>query len=157
MNNDSNGSTQAVDEPEFNLPPPRFDERATAKAQPVQPISPSRVSAWRNTVDSMRRAISDSSRALALVVFAGLVTGTLGGMAWVKQQQTTDIVPSVNESVSELAPPESQKDSQNEEPRAAVFGVTDLRSPKLATRIRKGRSRVRSSRVPRAYRVAVLR
>jgi hypothetical protein len=156
MNNDSNGSTQAVDEPEFNLPAPRFDERATAKAQPVQPISPSRVSSWRNTIGSMRRAISDSSKALALVVVAGLVTGTLGGMAWVKERQVTD-PPSVNESVSELAASDSQIDSRNEEPRAAVFGVTNLQSPKLTTRIRKSRLRVRSSRVPHAYRVAVLR
>jgi len=154
MTNDRNDSTHVIDEPEFNLPPPRFDDRATANAQLVQPIPTSRVSALIQAVSSVRRAITGSSKALALVVIAGLVTGTLGGMAWVKHRQVTDVSLPVNESLFDVTP----ADSQNEEPRAEVFGVRDLQSASpTATRIRKGRSRVRSSRAPRAYRVAVLR
>jgi hypothetical protein len=153
MVGDRNDSTHVIDEPGLNLPPPRFDEKATANAQPVQPIPAGRVSTWLENVSSLRRGIIGRGKALVLVVIAGLVTGTLGGMTLVKEQ-VTDVSPAASESVSGLAP----VDSQNEEPRAEVFGVTDLQSlGPTGTRIRKSHSRARSSRAPRAYRVAVLR
>lgn len=157
MIDDRNDSTHSIDEPEGNLPPPHFDESATANAQPVQPIRTSRVSGFHNLAASLRRAATSRSRALALVVIAGLATGTLVGMALVKEPQVTAESPSVNHSVSELAPADPPNDSQNQEPGAEAFGVTGLQSATAGTGIRRGRSRARSSRGARAYRVTILR
>src|SRR6266851_10506176 len=102
MIHDRNDSTHVVDEPKLDLPPPRFDEMAVANAQPVQPIRTSRVSAFHDRVAYLRRAVTSRSRALALVVIAGLATGTLVGMAWVKEPQAAAVSPSATHSVSEL-------------------------------------------------------
>jgi hypothetical protein len=157
MIDDRNDSTHLVDEPKLNLPPPHFDERATANAQPVEPIRASRVSALYNRADSLRRAVTSRSRALALVVIAGLATGTLVGMALVKEPQVTAESPSANHSVSELAPADPLNDSQNQQPGAEAIGVTGLERASAGTGIRRNRSKARSSRGARAYRVAILR
>jgi hypothetical protein len=150
MKDDGNDSTGLVDEPYFNLPPPRFDESATAHAQPVQPIRASRASGFYDRFVSLGRALTSGYRALVLVVIAGLVAGTVGGMAWFEGRR--DVQPTANElSVA-------QENPQNEEPRAEVSGVTNLQNAGLTTsQSRKGRWRTRSNRAPRAYRVAVLR
>jgi hypothetical protein len=153
MIDDGNDSTSLIDEPEIKLPPPRFDESATAHAQPVQPLRVSRASAFNDRVASLGRALTSGSRALVLVVIAGLATGTLGGMAWVEERRVTDVPPATNE-LSEVA----QENPRNEEPRAEVSGITDLESIRpMTSQTRKGRWRTRSNRAPRAYRVAVLR
>lgn len=157
MVDDQNDSTHVIDEPEENLPPPRFDERATANAQPVQPIRTDRVSAFYNGAASLRRAVTSRSRALALVVIAGLATGTLVGMALVKDHQVTAESPSANPPVSELAPADQPNDSQNQEPRAEGLGVNGLQSASAAIGIHRVRSRARSSRGARAFRVAIIR
>ena len=154
MFDDRNDSTQIIDEPEANLPPPRFDERAAANAQPVKPIRTSRISAL---AASLRQAVTSRSRALALVVIAGLATGTLAGMALVKEPRLTAESPTGNHSVSELAPADPLSDSQNQEPRAEGFDATGLQSASAGTGIRRSRSRARSNRGARAYRVAVFR
>jgi hypothetical protein len=168
---DRTNSTQFMDEPEAQLSPPRFDENASANAQPVQPIPASRVAAWRQHAGSVWRAIGKRSRTLAVVVIAGLATGTLGGMAWVQHRQATSGSPAMNESVSELP----GAASQDEQPGAPVIGGPDVQSTGSmitgpTTRIRKSRTRARSGRSPqpsisagvrdrasRAYRVAVIR
>jgi hypothetical protein len=153
MIDEANDSTRLIEESEFKLPPPRFDESATARAQPVQPILVSRSSAFYDRVASLGRALTSGSRALVLVVIAGLATGTLGGMAWVEQRRVTDVPPATNE-LSEVA----QENPQNEGPRAEVSGITNFESSRpMASQTRKGRWRTRSNRAPRAYRVAVLR
>jgi hypothetical protein len=152
MIDDGNDSTSLIDEPEFSLPPPRFDESAASHARPVQRIGASRASTLRDRVTSLGRALTSGSRALVLVMIAGLVTGTLGGMAWVDERQVADVPTTTNE-LSDAAP----ENPQNEELHAEVSGVTDLQSTGLMTsQSRKGRSRVRPNRA-RAYRVAVLR
>src|SRR2546423_9817705 len=156
MIDDRNDSTHTIDDPEANLPPPHFDERATANAQPVQPIRTSRVSTFHNVAASLRRSVTSRSRALVLVVIGGLATGTLVGMAWVKEPQATTESPSANHSVSELAPADPLSDSQNQGPRAEGLGVTGLQSASAGAGIRRVRSRARSSRGARAYRVAIL-
>ena len=157
MIDDRNDSAHLIDEPEDNLPPPHFDERAAANAQPVQPIQTGRVSAFHNLAASLRRAVTSRSRALALVVIAGLATGTLVGMALVKEPQVTAEFPSANHSVPELAPADPPNDSQNQEPRAEGLAVTGLQNASAGTGIPRVRSRARSSRGARAYRVAILR
>jgi len=154
MINDRDHATNLIDEPEFNLSTPRFDERATANAQPVQPIPRDRVSAFHPFVTSIRLGITRRSRALVLVVMAGLVTGALLGMAWVNEPSLTVSSPPSQQAVSEVAP----INSPNEEPRADVLGVTNFQNANPATvAIPRARLRVRSNRGNRAYRVAVLR
>jgi len=157
MIDDRNDSTHLIDEPEGSLPPPHFDERATANAQPVQPIRTSRVSGFPNLAASLRRAVTSSSRALVLVVIAGLATGTLVGMAWVKEPQATAESHSANHSVSELAPADPLSDSQNQQPGAEAIGVAGLERASAGTGIRRSRSRAKPNRGGRAYRVAILR
>jgi hypothetical protein len=148
-----NDSTHIVDKPESNLPPPHFDERATANAQPVEPIRTSTISALAT---AFRQTVASGSRALVLVVIVGLATGTLLGMAWVKAPPATSESPSMNHSVSELTPTDQLSDSQNQ-PVADAFRVTDLQRASAGTGIRKSGSRARPTRGGRAYRVAILR
>jgi hypothetical protein len=155
---DRTDSAHFINEPEPQLSPPQFDEIASANAQPVQPIRWARVSAWSNYACSLWRASAKRSRTLAAVVILGLATGTLGGMAWVRHSQATTESPAMNESVSELPGAASQE----EQPAAAVIGGSDLQSTGSmtagpTTQIHRSRTRGRSSRVPRAYRVAVIR
>jgi hypothetical protein len=153
-------STHFLNEPEPQLSSPQFDENASANAQPVQPIPASRVAAWRQHASSVWQAIAKRSRAFALVVIAGLATGTLGGMAWVQHSQTSES-PAVNQSVSELPGAASKE----EQPGAPVIGGSDLQSTGSmitgpTTGGRKSRMRGRSGRgtqATRAYRVAVIR
>ena len=150
MIDDRNVSKHPTEALEFNLSMPRFDEKAAANAQPVQPLPVSRVSAL---AASVRHGVTSGSRALVLVVIAGLATGTLAGMAWVKGPQVIDASTTASQPVSELAP----NNSLNEEPRAEVFGVADLQSTMpMTARIRRSRPRIRPNRGTRAYRVAVL-
>jgi len=154
MIDDQNDSTHLIDEPESNLPPPNFDERAAANAQPVKPIRTSRISAL---VGSLRQAVTSGSRALVLVVIAGLATGTLVGMALVKEPQVTAESPWANHSVPELAPADPRNDSQNQEPRAEGLAIAGLQNASVGTGTRRVRSRARPNRGGRAYRVAILR
>jgi len=153
MIDNRDGSRQDVHESEPNLSAPRFDDEASAHAQQVQPIPERRVSVWLNRAQSFRRAAVTKFSALTLVVIAGLLTGTLGGMAMVKVAQVTDTSSVAAESVTEVAP------SSNlfpEEPDAEVVGVQEMRIiPE--NRIRKKSSRLRPGRTPRAYLVGVLR
>lgn len=154
MTDEREDSKHNIDEPESSLPPPLFDERATAKARPVQPISGARVSAWYKGVISLHRAVTSGFRALVLVVIAGLVTGALVGMVWVKaERQVTDLSVPANDSVFDSAP-----DARDETPRVEVFGVSGLQSSsQRIIRNRKSRSRPKQNRATRAYLVDVIR
>ena len=154
MIDDGSDCGDLIDEPEFNLPPPLFDQRAAANAQPVQPIPDGSLSAFRNHISCFVRALTRGSRALVLVVIAELGTGMLVGMSWVRERPATAVWSAANEPGSEVSSP----DSQNEEPLASVDGIIDSSgtSPR-SSQIRKARLQARSIRAPRAYRVAVLR
>jgi hypothetical protein len=154
---DRTDSTHFMNRPDQQLSPPQFDEIASANAQPVQPIRPARVAAWSEYASSLYRAIAKRSRTLAVVVIAGLATGTLSGMAWHHSQVTSES-PAMNESVSEL--PGSA--SQDEQTATAAIGGSDLHSTGSmingpTTRIHRSRTRGRLNPAPRAYRVAVIR
>jgi hypothetical protein len=137
-----------------NLPPPRFDETAAARAQPVEPIPTVGASSLHTRAKTFRRLVAGSARALVLVVVAGLVTGTMAGMAWVKRSQSTWALPVDNSAVSEVAPSYVMRDGL----RGDVSGTTsDDGAINSFNNLRRRPVRIRSSRSPRAYRVAVLR
>lgn len=141
------------DETEPDLSLPRFDGEANAHAQPVQPIPLSRASVLRNCVGTIGCGIQTKFGALAIVVIAGLMTGTLSGMALVKMGQKTDM-PATSESVSEVVPSSTFSAG---ELRGEVLGFRELPSAHAETRISKIRTRPQSRREPRAYLVDVLR
>jgi hypothetical protein len=135
---------------ESQLPTPLFDDSATAKAQPVEPISRSRFSNWFGKQGSVRRLITTRSRALSLVVIAGLATGTLGGMALVSHSQADQAT--ANEAVFAQPNQDGQLDFETAEVGARGLLVTgDL------GRRHKIRARQRTGGGLRAYRVAVIR
>lgn len=130
------------------LEPPRFDDSATAKAQPVEPISRSRFSNWFGKGGAVRGMITTKSRALALVVIAGLATGTLGGIALVNQSESSNQInqTTANESVSVLPNPNFE---------TAETGARGLLLTGAVGNRRKIRVRPRVGG-QRAYRVAVI-
>jgi hypothetical protein len=154
MINHGSNSDGFNEDKESDLCPPRFDESATADARPVRPIPANRVSDWYSRTVFFLRQHTGRWKALVLVVIAGLITGTFGGVIWAKRTMLAQPSPAAIESESGAAPMALQA----EVPQADVTGATDiLSSGSRTTRVRNGRSRVRLHRVPRAYRVAVLR
>jgi hypothetical protein len=146
-------STKEIDEPPLNLLPPRFDEEASANAQPVQPIPASRINALRNRLGSVRRRFGNRFSAFVLVVIGGLMTGALGGVAWVKVDQLTDVSSVASESMSEAS---VSSNLLPEEPGAAVAGIQEMRIVP-ENRIRKRSARLGSRRAARAYLFDILR
>ena len=136
-----------VTENESILSSPRFDETTAASAQPVERLPKRGDGAWAAWIENIR------SRALVLVIIAGLATGALGGMWWARESSSTELRPA-NESVSGL--PEAAR--ENEELTLPISGAAAWQSSvSNTTRFRRNRSRARSSGAPRAYRVAVIR
>jgi hypothetical protein len=128
-------------EEERSLPSPRFDDSANATAQPVQPIP-------------RLNRIAGKLPVLALVVMSGLVIGTIGGIALVREQSPAVEPPPASESVSEL----TVSPTRTEEWSAAEVGAMGLFSDELnTTPSRRSRSRARTNGERRAYRVAVIR
>jgi hypothetical protein len=153
MTTERTDSTRFIAEPEPKLLSPRFDETAAANAQPVQPIPVSRGTVLTGRFASILPSIIGRSRMLAVVVIAGLIIGTLGGLWWVNDRNEPIGLAAESESLSTL-PVDAD---QGGEPDAAVIGRTDPASAQSTlNRVRKSRKRARSGRAPRAYRVAVL-
>jgi hypothetical protein len=125
------------------LPPPRFDEHAHLKAQPVMPIRKSRFTLF------FEKFSSDSSRTLALIVILGFLTGALIGVSLVGQNTSA---PATDQAL--IVEPE--KDAlQLQDAEVGVYGIQTERA-----NIRSGESRrVRVPNIgqPRAYRFAVIR
>lgn len=137
--------------PEVLLPPPRFDESATAKAQPVEPIRRSRLSSWLGKGSSVRGMIT-KSRALALMVIAGLATGTLGGIALVKHSERIDQATS-----RELVSSSSIEDPEFRGFATAETGAHGFLATGAVGGRRRIRARARTGGAQRAYRVAIIR
>lgn len=131
------------------LSTPRFDEHASAKAQPVMPIRKISVS---RLLENVNQQFTNGVGSLALVVALGIVTGAVVGMALVKEPQFS--LAGANEQVSVLADVESPQ-IQEWQVAVGVYGIQNSAA-------RHRRSVVRRSRVPndgqnRAYRFAVIR
>ncbi len=133
------------------LPPPRFDDSATARAQPVEPISQSRFSNWFGRGGSVRELITTKSSALALVVIAGLATGTLGGMALVSYSQQSVPIDQTTANEPAITIANSQLDFET-----AEIGASGLLVTGATVSRRKIPARERRGGAQRAYRVAVI-
>ena len=130
------------------LEAPRFDESACANAQPVQPLPIKKTPTWARGLRSARLVLNGRTRALALVIIAGLATGSLGGTLLMNQYSEGD-----NESaiVSNPVVEESAASAPNE-----IDGMTTASATVVTTARRYRRARVMPQRFRRAYRVAVI-
>lgn len=147
---------------EGSLPPPRFDGQATARAQPVEPIHfdaervhKSMFARWLQWLPSLTGHIGSQSRALAVVVIIGLITGALGGVLLVNGARTSE--PPVAETPIDAGSEISASEARQLDAFAAEFGGAGVQTTIPAvTRSRRSRGRARLNR-PRAYRVAIIR
>ena len=126
------------------LPPPRFDEHAHLKAQPVMPIRKSRI------IQLFEKLFADGSRSLALIVILGFLTGALIGVSLVGQNTSA---PDPTDQALAVEPEKEALPLQDAE--VGVYGIQTER-----TNNRSGASRrPRAANVgpPRAFRFAVIR
>jgi hypothetical protein len=142
------------------LPAARFDEVASANAQPVQPIPTSRVSFWIQRAHDAREMLTARTKAVALVLIGGLAIGTLGGTMLVKQTSSPDATPTVQASTAETkAPPQASGDiASKDEPSAVEASAIALKSAgQTSSRVRRHRKRPPIQHGQQAYRVDVIR
>jgi len=126
------------------LPPPRFDEHAHLRAQPVRPIRKNRITLW------FEKFFADSSRSLALIIILGFFTGALIGVSLVGQNTSA---PEATDQALVVEP--ERESSQLQDAEVGVYGIQTGR-----TNIRSAagrRARVPNFGPPRAYRFAVIR
>ena len=126
------------------LPPPRFDEHAHLKAQPVMPIRKSRFTLL------FEKLSADSSRSVALIVILGFLTGALLGVSLVGQNTSA---PAAAHQALAVQPEKRALQLQD-----AEVGVSGIQTER--THSRSGwsrRAREPNFGPPRAYRFAVIR
>ena len=147
-----------------SLPPPLFDDLASATAQPVEPIHSQGepvhrrgIGGWIQRLGSLNGHISTQSRALAIVVVIGLITGALGGLLLVNAAKTSPqpalVETTSGEAISEITANEAQ---QLDGLATQLEGAEAQSTTPTISRGRKSKIPPRSNR-PRAYRVAIIR
>lgn len=149
-------STDSIPAPlsEPELATPQFDETARARARPVQPLVNSQTSTWIQRARSLTQALNARTRALALVVIAGLSVGALGGTLLVKQSAPIGNEFSVADPSDGATAGEAPDVSDETHLISAEAGV----SGSDQTRRRGSRRQHRPAQQPRrAYRVAVIK
>ncbi len=152
----------------FEYPPPaQFDEVAAANAQPVRPLSRSRVTqriqyAIQGAIRSAHAArprFAGKGAALALVVICGLAAGAVAGTLLVTDRRQAADVPAVMErsvvDATQDATEEITQDANAHSTLAEVAPVPTVKKSKLRVRTLRNRSPVQRGR--KAYRVAVIR
>lgn len=151
IDNSTDSIPAAPSEPE--LATPQFDETARARARPVQPLVTTQTSSWVQRARSLTQAINARTRALALVVIAGLSVGALGGTLLVKQR------PISNEfSVADPSDGASAAEARNVSDETHLIFAEAGVSGSDQTQKRGSRRHYRPARQPRrAYRVAVIK
>lgn len=126
------------------LSPPRFDEHAHLRAQPVRPIPQGRVTQF------FEKLLAHGSRSLALIVILGFITGAIIGVSLVGQNTSA---PTTNEQALAI-----QKDDQPRQLEGAEVGVYGIQTDRAVIRSAGNRrSRVPTNGQTRAYRFAVIR
>ena len=126
------------------LPPPRFDEHAHLKAQPVMPIRKSRITPL------FEKFSADSSKLIGLIVILGLLTGALIGVSLVGQNT------SAPETTDQAFVFEPEKEAlQLQDAEVGVYGIQTERTNDRSGR--SGRARLPNNEQPSAYRFAVIR
>lgn len=124
------------------LQPPRFDEHAHLRAQPVMPIKKGRFTLV------FEKLFADGSRSLALIVILGFLTGALIGVSLVGQNTSA---PATDQAL--VVEPEKHA-FQLQDAEVGVYGIQTERTSRAGG---SRRARVPNFGPPRAYRFAVIR
>lgn len=139
---------------------PLFDESASARARPVEPIHldaepihQNLFNAWRGRMSSLATLLGNQTRALAIVVVIGLITGAVGGLLLVNAAKANREAQLVDTLPNDPAANVSTNETQNLDAFASQLS-TAAQSPRPVRRKAKGRFH---SNKPRAYRVAIIR
>lgn len=144
-----------------SLATPLFDDSASARARPVEPIQlgaepvhRNPFKGWRGRISSIPKALGNQTRALVVVVLIGLITGAVGGFLLVKaargDSQAVVAETLSNEPNAELTANETQNLD------AFASELSTAAQTQRTTLKRNTRVRPRSNK-PRAYRVAIIR
>jgi hypothetical protein len=140
---------------------PLFDERASARAQPVEPIHlvaepvhQNAINVWHERIGAVASFLGTQTRALAVVVVVGLITGAVGGLLLVNAARNDQDSVVVETPSPDPAAELSTSETQNLDAFATELGANAQALRPAIKRIARGRSR---SNRPRAYRVAIIR
>jgi hypothetical protein len=138
-------------------PPARFDESATANAQPVEPLLTGRIAVWKQRARTVGQVISSKTRVLALVIIGALAAGALGGTMFVRQHAwSTDSASVVDQAATEL-PTSTDLQKAPGGTRAVVSATVLPNTGRTISRSRNRHARHNRQRALRAYRVAVIK
>jgi len=144
----------ATEQVNDSLPPPMFDERAAAKAQPVQPLSSNRFLRWLQRAQ-INKFFTRRVLALAIVIVSGVVAGAAGGAMLVKQRDANDnatVEHQTPQANAEVAPVESTFQATTQAGADAVNSRRPSRRRHVSSRgMPSGQS------PQRAYKVATIR
>ena len=154
MIDDSNGYLDSSDT-QLELPPPRFDEHASASAQPVEPIpaQPRAISARRSY--PALATVQIKRKAFALLLLAGMAIGALGGTLLVKERRAGSETAAVPNTVQGVTADVEGREPTNENLDGLANALQDSR--KRDSRIRSRHSRHQRLNLSQAYRVGVIR
>jgi hypothetical protein len=147
-----------TEEGQFQSPPPaRFDDRASANAQPVEPPPKSGPDLWRQRARDFQRKVGVRTKALALVVVGGLAIGAASGAMLANRHQSSLATPVIEQSNVETAATEDpiKETASTGETISAQGATMAMQGTVQPARIRRNRSGGRTQ--PRAYRVAVIK
>ena len=156
---DTRNTVKINEDEQFELPPPaRFDDDASANAQPVLPLPNGGVAQWAQHSRHAPRRPGGRVKSLALVVIAGLTIGVASGAMLASRHQAYVSTQAVQQSNVKSAGNDESSDESS--PARDMIGaeasVMAMQSAVQPVRIRRHRSSLRQPGQPRAYRVAVL-
>jgi len=137
-------------------PPPRFDERASANAQPVKPLLTSRPASWMQRARDFQRKVGVKTKTLALVVAAGLAIGAASGAMLANRSQSSLPTPVIEQPSAETAATEDAI-KETASTVETISAQTAVVAPPKPAHIRRHSRAPRGRAQPRAYRVAVLK
>jgi len=136
-------------------PPPRFDAQASAAAQPVQPLTRSGPARWLQRAGDAHKTLAPPTKALLIVIIAGLVMGAAGGAMLAKRNDSATGAALIEESRIEAAVAgRALEDTPSA--MSADASAMALAYPNQPERIRRDRSWRRRG-APRAYRFAIIK
>jgi hypothetical protein len=157
---DTRNSVTVNEEAQFQLPPPaRFDDDASAKAQPVQPLPASRVALWTQRLRDAGQKLGGRTKAFALVMIGGLTIGAASGAMLATRHQASVSMQTMQQSIDETVGTEglNQDTSPTRDMIGAEGSAMAMQRAVQPVRIRRHRSSLGAPGQRRAYRVAVLK
>src|ERR1051325_1260323 len=137
-------------------PPPRFYARASAAAQPVQPLQRSAPARWLQRARDARRTLTPRTKLLVFVIVAGLLMGAASGALLAKRNDSVSHAAVIEESRIEAAAAGQTIEQTPTDSVTTPESSVALSYPSPSGRIRRYRA-LRRHGAPGAYRFAVIK